>query len=77
MSVSIGWRPKNPETVTRFGRGSALYEALEKVFGKFPITLMRTDIVKLEVMSACGYDEIDTLIPLFSDNDAIELVADE
>jgi len=71
MSVSIGWKPKDPNGLTYIDGGSTLHGILEKAFGCFPMTLSSKNIKVLEGVAACGYEGVYELITAICDNEVI------
>lgn len=75
MSVSMYWKPTDPNSGTHFQGASDLKSILEEMFGEFPAILNLNDIGRLEGVRACGYRSVQSLIDAISQHDSITITA--
>ena len=76
MSVSMTYRPHNPEHGKHFSNRSNLHKILEDTFGDFPITLCDSQIDILRGISACGYEDVDELVSAIHEFGKIKVEAE-
>jgi hypothetical protein len=76
MSVSIGWKKKDPKKLDYISRGSSFYKVLENAFGGFPMELDYSHISVLRGIEACSFDGANELIAAISDNGCIVVDAE-
>ena len=76
MSVSIGWRPNNPNQLIFINGGSSFHKVLEDAFGNFPITLDSKNTERLRGIAACGYTGAEELIDALYEKDSIIVEAE-
>ena len=74
MSVSLSWRPVEPNSGKVFSKSSNLQKIMEELFGDFPIVLGRDAVPKLEGVRACGYDDLQELIEALYTYENIKIV---
>ena len=71
MSVSIGWRPNNPNKLNYINGGSSFHTVMDRCFGSFPITLTMDDYKTLEGIEACGHDGATDLMCALNEQGSI------
>ena len=62
MSVSIGWRKKDPKKLSYISGTSSFHKVLETAFGGFPMELGDNELQKLSGIEACGNEGAGELI---------------
>lgn len=75
MSLSLTWKPVDPNIVKTFGGGSSLCSAMVDAFGQTPFIIKNTEknIGKLEGMISCGHKQLDNLISNLEEYGSIEI----
>ena len=75
MSVSMYWKPTDPDGEIYFAGTSTLKQILEDAFGPFPLMLSDKHIGKLEGIAACGYSSMHDLVSAINDHNCITITA--
>jgi hypothetical protein len=76
MSVSLGWKKKDPRKLTYIDGGSQLHKILDEHFRGFPIELGEKDIGVLMGIAACGHSGAQELLDAIYSFETIVVDAD-
>jgi hypothetical protein len=70
MGVSIGWRKKDPKSLSYIASTSGLHRILSDTYG-IPCELSSSDIGFLKGLGACGHKGADELVGAINDHGEI------
>jgi hypothetical protein len=75
MAVSFTWAVVKPGQANIFASGELLNDALENVFGSLPVTLRKKDIEAAQIMTYCGFSDMQAVVTALKQHGVIKIEA--